>query len=606
VTAALVALALSVEPSLMRRGSDERAMLRVEAAETPVVTASIGKIHRLRPAGNGIWEAQYVPPDDGIPQVALLTVVAGGEVAWKAIPLWAEGDAVVKTRPRGRISVNIGGRTFGPVVADARGRAVVPVVVPPGVYEALHGKRRIPLHVPASRTIHVAIGKAAPTADRAQTVSIYVIAVNAQGTPRSGAALKMRSTRGELSPVRERAPGLYETSLSLAPGAPGKVRVSASLVDAPAFVAEAVLLLGGGPAANIGISSDRERIAADDPHARLHVTARDAAGNAPGEELSFQSTAGQVIAAPVGPGEWDLTLSLDSRFAGRTSVEVRVLGSARSAARTLPLIPGPLESISFDPDNANVLADGVGPLRLAVHFTDRYGNPVSAVHSESSVGQGRAELEDRGGVIYASYVPPLLREPAETELSVRAGPTVGRAHLTLVPKLTSVALSAKAGLLSNFSGFTTPLIGVVAALRTDRFGPQLAFGIEVDYAHRSESDTVATGGTSVPADSALDLVLLHLHGAWRRQLGPDDAFWIGAGPSLAAYWTRVRAPDVGTRRGFAVAPGLHATIGAEHRFDRWVPFLEARAGWITSPELPILTGPLRTLSLFAGVRLETH
>jgi len=54
----------------------------------------------------------------------------------------------------------------------------------------------------------------------------------------------------------------------------------------------------------------------------------------------------------------------------------------------------------------------------------------------------------------------------------------------------------------------------------------------------------------------------------------------------------------------AIAPGLQASLGAEHRFDRAVPFLEARAGWITSPGLPILTGPLRTLTLFAGVRLE--
>ena len=39
---------------------------------------------------------------------------------------------------------------------------------------------------------------------------------------------------------------------------------------------------------------------------------------------------------------------------------------------------------------------------------------------------------------------------------------------------------------------------------------------------------------------------------------------------------------------------------------RLIPFLEARAGWITSPGLSILSGPLRTVSLFAGVRLETR
>jgi hypothetical protein len=378
------------------------------------------------------------------------------------------------------------------------------------------------------------------------------------------------------------------------------------LADAPAFVAEAVLSLGGGPAVSIVISADRERIAAEDPHALLHVTARDAAGNAPGEELSFETTAGQLGVAPAGAGQWNLTLSLDPSFAGRERVEVRARGSAQSAERTLALVPGPLQSISFERQSAEVVADGASPLRLAVRFSDRYGNAVAAVRSELSAGQGRAELEQRDGTLYASYVPPLLREPAETDLSLRAGPAVGRAHLTLLPKLTSAAFSAKGGLLSNFSGFTAPLVGVAAALRTDRFGPQLAFAVEVDYAHRGESDLVSAGASTLPAESSVDLALLHVIGSWRRQLSDRDALWFGAGPTLAAYWTRVRVADTGTRRGFAIAPGLEATIGAERRFDRWVPFIEARAGWINSPGLPILTGPLRTLTVFTGVRLETR
>jgi len=106
-----------------------------------------------------MYQADYVPPEEQLPQVAIVTAVAGNDVAWIAIPLWAEGDAVVKTRPRGKISVRIGSEEFGPVIADARGEAVVPVVVPPGVHEAHHGKRVIPLHVPPTRTVHLALEK---------------------------------------------------------------------------------------------------------------------------------------------------------------------------------------------------------------------------------------------------------------------------------------------------------------------------------------------------------------------------------------------------------------------------------------------------------------
>ena len=112
--AALLALALSAEPSLHRLGQDARAKLRVEAPEAPVLSASVGRIENLRAADHGSWTADYVPPDDELPQVAILTAAARGEVAWTAIPLWGQGDAVVKTRPRGSISVEIADRTFGP------------------------------------------------------------------------------------------------------------------------------------------------------------------------------------------------------------------------------------------------------------------------------------------------------------------------------------------------------------------------------------------------------------------------------------------------------------------------------------------------------------
>jgi hypothetical protein len=103
----------------------------------------------------------------------------------------------------------------------------------------------------------------------------------------------------------------------------------------------------------------------------------------------------------------------------------------------------------------------------------------------------------------------------------------------------------------------------------------------------------------------VDLLLLHLSAAFRRRFGDANTFWIAAGPSAAAYWTRVKLGDGASRRGFAVAPGLQGAVGAERRMRFVVPFVELRAGWITSSGLPILEGPLRTLTFLGGVRLET-
>jgi len=602
--AALIAVALSAEPSLLHLGWDARASVRVEAQEQPVVSASVGRVEKLRPAGAGSWVAEYVPPDDELPQVAILTAIAGGEIGWMAIPLWGAGDAVVKTRPGGRITVDIAGQTFGPAVADAGGHALVPVEVPPGVREARHGKRVIPLNVPPSRTVHLAFGAAGRSADQPQTIAVYAVAVTAAGEPRSGAQISIRTSRGTISAVRERAAGLYEASLSLQPGPPGPVRVSAALEDGPRFVAHAVLTLGGGPAQRIAISSDRDAIGADDPQARLHVTARDRAGNAPGEDLAFETTAGTLDIKAARPGEWDLTVSVPPAFGGRRFVEVRAQGAATAAAQVLPLAAGPAEVVTFENPLPKVIADGASRVRFPVQLRDRYGNEVSGVQPELSVDQGLAQLEEAGGALFASYLPPLLDHRSGAVLSLRAGKASGSAQVTLLPDQRAVAVSPKVGMLSNFSGFSAPLFGVEGALRTDRFGPQLSLSLEADYAHREQSEMVRVGTLDVLAGSRLDLVLVHLSAAWRLGVDEHSTLFIAAGPSAAGYWTRVTAADAPERRGFAVAPGAHATLGLERRLRLFVPFAEARAAWISSPGLPMLTGPLRTLTLFLGVRIE--
>ncbi len=113
------------------------------------------------------------------------------------------------------------------------------------------------------------------------------------------------------------------------------------------------------------------------------------------------------------------------------------------------------------------------------------------------------------------------------------------------------------------------------------------------------------GASSLLAESDVDLVLLHLSASWRQPFGDVNTFWISAGPTAAAYWTRVRLGGGAERRGFATAPGLQGSLGLERRMRSVVPFLELRAGWITSSGLPILEGPLRTLLFCGGVRFET-
>ena len=138
--------------------------------------------------------ADYRPPEECYPQVAVVSAVADGEWAWLAIPLVGQGDALVRTSPRAVISVRIGVREFGPATADGWGRALVPVVVPPGVRSAWHGRREIPLQLPDMRRVHVALDGGSLAADRAGEVVVRAFAVREDGAPGEGAALALSAS----------------------------------------------------------------------------------------------------------------------------------------------------------------------------------------------------------------------------------------------------------------------------------------------------------------------------------------------------------------------------------------------------------------------------
>src|SRR5207237_4464456 len=142
----LAAVTISADPARVQLGETARVRLRIEAPSQPRLSASAGRIEGLRAEG-GRWIADYLPPDSSLPQMALISALAGDEVGFLGLPLWGAGAAVVRTRPGGRIEVRIGQERFGPAIADARGIAVVPVDGPPRVFAAMHGKEAVDVQV---------------------------------------------------------------------------------------------------------------------------------------------------------------------------------------------------------------------------------------------------------------------------------------------------------------------------------------------------------------------------------------------------------------------------------------------------------------------------
>jgi len=137
-------IAITADVPGLTIGRDVGTQLRIGArgltpGAAPQLTASAGTVDDLKPDGEGGYVASYYAPLAGPPQVAIVSAISGKDCGYLALRLSGEVNAVVRARPNVPVDVRMGDEVFGPVRADASGRAVVPVVIPPGVRAVTHG-----------------------------------------------------------------------------------------------------------------------------------------------------------------------------------------------------------------------------------------------------------------------------------------------------------------------------------------------------------------------------------------------------------------------------------------------------------------------------------
>lgn len=602
------AVTLSVEPVELRPSAEAQATVRVLSSERPLLSTSAGTLEDLREESPGRWVARLVPPEEAVPQVALVAAAAGGEVSFAVVRLFGLGDAEVKTRPRGRISVTIGDERFGPVQADAHGLAQVPVVVPPGVAVAMHGAQPVDLHVPRTRTLQLALVQAAAPADQPAQVELRLFVVTAAGEPRAGARIGLRAGAGEVGPVRELGAGLYAATWSVPREREGEDTVQASLEEAPELAARAALQRGAGPAAAIVLTPSRSRLVAGEPELEVMAELRDAAGNPASDELRVAVSPGAAVVEPVAPGEARVRVRLPAAFAG--AAELRLLASCARGPATaqlaLPLLPAAPASTRLLLGASPVRADGAAQIPLRVQVEDRFGNPVpgAALVAEAQGGKVTAPASLGGGAFGATFTPPLLREPGSALLRVRAGESVGDLRVPLAPSQRLFALSPKLGAVTNLGRITSPLFSLEAALRFERLGTQLAVLVEASWFFASHGDAVVADGQPVGASTRADFLPLAAGLSWRPFVAPHAQAFFTLGPSLLFQRASQQFANQPRLSQGAVTAGAFVSAGAELRLGRFVPMVEARYSWQRDPGLFTLQNPVRGFALLFGSRFE--
>jgi hypothetical protein len=390
-------LAVSAQPARVTLRQDTQASVVLQLKDGDVsgsgadlaVRVSSGEVQNLAHLGEGRFNAMLVPPDVAFPHLSLLTAAdrrdptrAYGALA---LPMVGKVNFPVRATPKALVLLRIGGRDFGPVAADADGRAQVPIEVAPGAGNATmvqvlpDGTRResaIDLKVPDTRRIALFPMNPLPGEARVK-VPVRVFVAQPDGKPDEAAQVTFSASSGAIGPAMPLGGGVYE-ALFTAPNAvaAGDVTFTVGIVDKPAQSDSLSVPLLPARATNVTLRAEPATLPASGTSVKVYVKATGSTGATAGGELGlggrtlrFQaSNATLREVKDLRNGDYAATFDVT----GNRDVElVGVLSS--------PDGQNPLAELLVVPGAPRMTPDGASSMPLTVVSLDALGYPVGNV-----------------------------------------------------------------------------------------------------------------------------------------------------------------------------------------------------------------------------------
>jgi len=596
---------LELHPPVLVLGGGERVRVVVRTSGgVPRLSASAGTLGPARQVGPGVFEATLEPPLEAHPQLALVTALVPGGVAFAWLPLVGRGVAIARTAPHADVTVKIRDRFFGPARADAEGIARVPVEVPPGERYARHRGKLLDLRVPPLHRAQVLADRTVLRADREETVTVYAFAATPEGAPWGGAPLALSVSAGRLGPTREIAPGALAAEWTLPAGAAGEVGVEARLPDVPPAREEVVR--APGPPAHVALRLGAPRVVAGDPPVGLEVEISDEGGNRVDGEVALRTSFG-ALSAPVrtAAGFLRASLRVPERLEGRASALVEAALGGTVDRNAVILTPAAAATLSVEVERPELRADGEAASDVSVSLADRFGNGVDEPLPSVETGRGRVGplVREGPGRYRTRYQPGWSSRGGEDAVIARAGGLEARAPVRLLAPPPVLAATLRGGALHAFGGFTAPYLAAAVEAWPLRLGGRYGFAVGVARAASARDETIATGGTPRTVSASSSRWPVEATALVRLHLGPRLTFESGAGAGAVLVHSAVELGGVRAADEWGFAPSLHATAGAALALPirRLRVRLDARLAWQDDPGMRSFRGGLRTLALALGL-----
>jgi hypothetical protein len=519
--------------------------------------ATVGTIGAPLPGGPGHFTARYHPPADRFPQVALIMVELGAGAARLhcATRIALEGATLFPFHTSGGASVTmrVGDRQFGPVVADRQGHVEIPIDVPPGVRRAearavdkSGGVRatEVDLQLPPFPRVLVL---APASLEVGSFTEVVVGAVDENGAPVASGQLTLAASAGLAHP-RGGPPGearfLFEAPVQVGAGA-----VALTAVAPGGGRAALVIPLQSAAPSQLSISaSDRWLIVGDPRPISLSVSARDQFGNpvsAAGVLVRVDGRPTPVVVTPVGLATF--FVAPPAKYDGRENVMVDATLGEVMASQPLHVTGGPPVRLTLQMTTGRIVADGRRGTQLRVQAVDKNGTPtsVSGLSWETPQGRIREVRVPRDGEYLAEYVPDRTRERHRETIAVMASETLrAAASFEVTPPPVRVIAGARTGLFTNFGETVGPMVFIegLAPLQIRRL--HLGVGLSAGYLRGD----ITSGGVNGTGTARLETNQFPLLAIVRLGVPLPRALEIAAEIDLGWSWgwARITASPSGT------------------------------------------------------------
>ncbi len=603
--------------------------------QRPSLAASVGTLGGLKELGEGRYRATYTMSQYRHPHAVILAAkLPGAPPDWTVLRLGSRTSLPVKTeKPNVMVTLTIGGRSYGPVQTDDRGRVKVPVEIWPGEVEGQavaadefgnRTTRRVQIPVPPTSNSLGFAEKELLVADGEDSSDLYFIVIRPDGRPFRQASFLAQQKSGELSKAQRLRPGLYRFTYTAPRGLEVRLaRLTVAVRPHPEENRQTFSFrLTAGRAETLQAFAAPDTLPADGrSQTRLMIEIKDRAGNplddVPPAISCSPGKAGRV--SGLGQGKYRARYTAPLRTTGKAICTLEVDRGGLPPLRqeiALELVPPVPAVMEVQSDLDRLPMDASSRATITIRLGDREGNPLEGVSLRAGAPLGSlGEVQEDGqGRYHVGYTAPAGIKSTRMRITIEAGRgehLVSRSVVIYLqapeppaPPVPWLSLAPWAGMMTNFARIHYAAFSLEGTVKLPFGADRFYLALEGGFRFGVSEDSTGLDGVFVRTD--LEHFPVHLAVVFKPYPQSRLTPWVGLGGGAEFLQWSIVTTGGARERDHRVLPGVFASLGGEWHLGPGALFATVRyvyAYLCPQGEVNRIKGNLGGMDLGMGYRL---